>query len=620
MSLPGALEKNPLLRVARLLSRDHRRRLWGLAILTLLSGFFEIAGVASIMPFMGMIVDPELAMKNRWIALIHQGVPLSPRPFMIFLGGAVLGVLFLSNFVSALTTWTILRFSLSAGRDLSKMMFTVYLSHPYLFFLGRNTSELAQITIFEVGRLVNGILIPALTVFSRIVIALFILGLLLVVNPMIALLAGAILGGAYGVVFFLVRRTLARTGQEISKENSRRFQVVSETFSGIKDIKILGREKAFFDQFSRPAERYALHQSRSQMIALLPRYAMETLAFGGIIGIVLVLLSMGGNLSSTLPLISLYALAGYRLMPTLQQIFANLSQIRFNLPAIDKVVEDIEGLPKDAPEEGGGQRVPSGILPVPPPVEDPLPFHREILLSGVSFAYPSREEKVLDRLTLSIAANTSVGIVGSTGSGKTTTLDILLGLLDPSEGELRVDGVPVTVENRRRWQANIGYVPQQILLIDDTVKNNIAFGIPEGEIEMDRVIRAARLAHLHDFILTELPKGYDTGIGERGVRLSGGQRQRIGIARALYHDPSVLVLDEATSALDNMTESVIMEALATLSRQKTILMVAHRLTTVRDCDMIVVLDRGRVADIGTYHELLERDGLFAAMVRGGAPR
>ena len=600
-------------RVYSLLSHALRKRLWLLGVLVLFSGFFEIAGVASIMPFMGMIVDPHLALENHWIAQIHNIFPLPTKSFIIFLGGIVLLILFISNAVSALTVWSILRFSFTAGKDLSKTMFSVYLNHPYLFFLNRNSSELSQITLFEIGRLVNGILIPSLTIVSRTVIAFSILALLIVVNPSIALLSGAILGGAYGIVFFLVRRSLSRAGEAISRENNLRGQLAYETFSSIKEIKIFGREKAFFDLFSLPVERYSLLQSRSQMLSLLPRYAMETLAFGGIIVIVLGLLSLGGSLEKTLPLISLYALAGYRLMPTLQLIFINLSAVRFNLPAIDKVMGDINTFTIE------GRREPILFLPsVPPPVETPLSFQEEILLSEVSFSYPGREEPVLERLTLSIPAKASVGIVGSTGSGKTTTLDILLGLLDPSEGQLQVDGVLVTRENRRRWQSNIGYVPQQIMLIDDTVKNNIAFGIPEGEIDMERVTRAARLAHLHDFIFTELPKGYDTGIGERGVRLSGGQRQRIGIARALYHDPAVLVLDEATSALDNMTESVIMEALATLSRQKTIVMVAHRLTTVRECDMIVVLERGRVADVGTYDELLEREGLFAAMVRGGS--
>ena len=302
-------------------------------------------------------------------------------------------------------------------------------------------------------------------------------------------------------------------------------------------------------------------------------------------------------------------------MPMLQQIFSSWSTIRFNLPAVDIIVSDIESLPNlisDSREKTNIRKIPD----VPGLVTGPLPLTREIRFEDVSFVYPGRNEPVLDRLTVSIPVNASVGIVGSTGSGKTTTLDILLGLLDPSSGCLLVDGVPVTGDNRRRWQRSIGYVPQQIMLIDDSVRKNIAFGVTESLIDMGRVIQAARLAHLHDFIQSELPQGYETGIGERGVRLSGGQRQRIGIARALYHDPAVLVLDEATSALDNMTEAVIMEALSTLSRQKTILMVAHRLTTVRECDIILVMDRGRILDIGTYDQLLDRSGLFSSMVKG----
>ena len=617
MNLTGLSKiENPFHRIYSLLSPVHRRLLWGLGFLVIISGLFEIAGVVSIMPFMAMIVDPERTLQNHWVAILHSQFPLSDHGFMILLGSIVLGILLLSNLLSAFTVWSILRFSFLAGCELSKTMFSVYLNHPYLFFLNRNSTELVQNTLFEIGRLVNSILNPALTLISRLVIAFSIIVLLVIINPLIAVSSTIVLGGAYVFIFLLVRRTLARTGQEVSKENARRFQVAYETFGSIKDIKILGREQAFFNLFSIPVERYSRLQAQSQMITLLPRYAMETLAFGGIIVIVITLLSMGGgSLSKTLPLISLYALAGYRLMPMLQQIFSSWSTIRFNLPAVDIIVSDIESLPdliSDSREKTNIRKIPD----VPGLVTGPLPLTREIRFEDVSFVYPGRNEPVLDRLTVSIPVNASVGIVGSTGSGKTTTLDILLGLLDPSSGCLLVDGVPVTGDNRRRWQRSIGYVPQQIMLIDDSVRKNIAFGVTESLIDMGRVIQAARLAHLHDFIQSELPQGYETGIGERGVRLSGGQRQRIGIARALYHDPAVLVLDEATSALDNMTEAVIMEALSTLSRQKTILMVAHRLTTVRECDIILVMDRGRILDIGTYDELLDRSGLFSSMVKG----
>ena len=588
-----------------LLSTGHRKKLAALSLLVILSGFMEIGGIASIMPFMGMVVNPRVVNENHTLSLLYHHLSFSgPRPFLVFLGFVVLGVLFLSNLVSALTIWSILRFSFLTGKDLSRMMFSAYMNHPYVFFLDRNTSELIQNTLFEIGRIVNGVLIPLLTLVSRSVIALSILVLLLWVNPLLALLSGGVLGGAYLAVYLLVKKTLGTTGREISRENALRTQVAYEAFGAVKDIKILGREAEFYHRFSRPVERYSLYQAKSQMISLLPRYALETLAFGGIILIVIVLLNGGGSLEKTLPLISLYALAGYRLMPALQAIFGNLTALRFNRSAVDRITDDLAALRADPR---------TSRLVVPPPVTRPLPFSRSIVLERIVFHYPSREEAVLKGITLSVPANTSIGIVGATGSGKTTCLDILLGLLDPASGHLLVDGVRITPENRRAWQANIGYVPQQIMLLDDTVLNNIAFGIPGEQIDREKAVRAARLAHLHDFIMEELPDGYETAIGERGIRLSGGQRQRIGIARALYHEPSVLVLDEATSALDNITENVIMEALSTLSRQKTIIMVAHRLTTVRECDTIIVLEQGRISDQGTYASLLKRNAFFRTL-------
>ncbi|MEC4683893.1 MAG: ABC transporter ATP-binding protein [Nitrospirota bacterium] len=594
----------------RFLSRSHRLHLLLLSFLVVLSGLMEIAGIASIMPFMGAVLNPDFVVRNPFAARIFHEFHFSDaNHFLIFLGLVVLGVLFVSNLTSALTNWNILRFSFGLGRDMSLKLLSSYLTHPYVFFLHRNSSDLVSNTLWEVGRIVNGIVIPLLTVYSRAVVSLAILGLLLWANPSLALMTGVTLGGAYLGIFFLVRKTLARSGSETTRVNSQRTQLAYETLGGIKDIKILGREKDFYDRFSRPVAHYATYQARSQMIALMPRYALETLAFGGIIVIVIYLLGAEHGASRALPMISLYALAGYRLMPALQQIFANVSSIRFNLSAVEKLSLDLTEAVKGGP---------------PPLPAQPLPFSREISLQKIVFRYPERTEAVLNQVSLSIRSNTTVGIVGSTGSGKTTTLDILLGLLTPESGCLMIDGVPIGEGNLRNWQANIGYVPQQIMLLDDTVVRNIAFGIPDGEVDRDAVVKAAKLAHLHDFIIGDLPDGYDTIVGERGLRLSGGQRQRIGIARALYHDPAVLVLDEATSALDNITESVIMEALHTLSHQKTILMVAHRLSTVRECDMIFVMERGELADSGTYPELLSRNAVFrqlanetAGMVESG---
>jgi ABC-type bacteriocin/lantibiotic exporter with double-glycine peptidase domain len=584
--------------INRLLTRTDRLRLISLSFLIVFSGLMEIVGIASIMPFMGAVLDPSFVIRNSFVTTIYHALHFSDtNHFLVFLGIIVLVVLFVSNLSSALTVWSILRFSLSFGRNLSKDLLSSYLNQPYLFFLDRNSSELVSNTLWEVGRVINGIVNPILTTCSRSVVGLSILGLLLWANPSLAIMTGTVLGGAYLGIFFLVKKTLARSGHELSAVNAKRTQIAYETLSGIKDIKILGRERDFYDRFSYPVNLYADYQAKSQMIALLPRYALETLAFGGIITIVIYLIDTEHGASKALPMISLYALAGYRLMPTLQQVFSNVSAIRFNRASIEKLSEDLATVIAS----------PSDVPPLP---ANRMTFSKEIALNDAVFYYPNRKEPVLNKVTLSIKANTTVGIVGSTGSGKTTTLDILLGLLTPASGDLLVDGVPINRQNVRNWQANIGYVPQQIMLLDDTIIRNIAFGIPDVEIDHKSVVEAASLAHLHDFICKDLPDGYDTVLGDRGIRLSGGQRQRIGIARALYHDPSVLVLDEATSSLDNITENVIMEALHTLSHQKTIIMVAHRLSTVRECDKIFVMERGKVSDQGTYQDLILRNAIF----------
>ena len=584
-----------------LLTPTHRKRLALLSVLVVMSGVAEIIGIASIMPFMGMVVSPDIVVHNHYLAILYQYFSFSStNTFLRFIGFLVLAIMLLSNLISAITIWGILQFSFALGRDLSIKMFSAYLNHPYVFFLNRNSSELVQNIVWEVGRIVNGILIPILTIYSRIVVTFSILLLLVWMNPQLALVSGLVLGGAYSMVFFFVRKSLAKSGVEVSIENAKRTQIAYETLGAIKDIKLLGRERDFYDRFYRPIRLYALYQSKSQMISLLPRYALETLAYGGIIVIVIYLLSVQKDVSHTLPMLALYALAGYRLMPALQQIFVNLANLRFNISAVAKITKDLETLSPQI----------DGEPPVPSPEKTPLPFSEKISLENIVFRYKDRPEPVLKGISLSIRANTTIGIVGSTGSGKTTTLDIFLGLLEPESGRLLVDGIPISKENVRAWQANIGYVPQQIMLMDDTIERNIAFGIPDDKVDRNKVIRAAQLAHLHDFIEKELEKGYETEIGEKGVRLSGGQRQRIGIARALYHEPSVLVLDEATSALDNITENVIMEALHTLSRQKTILMVAHRLTTVKECDWIFVMENGHLSDQGTYLELLSRNTIF----------
>jgi ABC-type multidrug transport system fused ATPase/permease subunit len=422
----------------------------------------------------------------------------------------------------------------------------------------------------------------------------------MVVEPVIALLAVVLFGGSYVIVFILARRALARIGSVVLTANGQRFKSVHEAMSSIKDVKILGVEQTFLDRFRRPTSEMAVVQSHGAVIGEAPRSILQALALAGMLVLILHLLVIrSGSLNEIVPTLGIFAFAGLRLFPALQMIYRQVGALKVTKPAVDELFADM---------------METGANAMAWPEDRPaLRLDRELELDGISYAYPEASRTALKSLDLAIPARSSLGIVGGTGAGKTTLVDIMLGLLWPDEGSIRVDGVPVTRENLRAWQKNIGYVPQQISLVDDTVAANIAFGIPSERIDMAAVERAARIAELHDFVLGELPDGYETRVGDHGVRLSGGQRQRVGIARALYHDPDVLILDEATSALDNLTEKAVMDAVHNLGQAKTIIMIAHRLSTVQGCDTILMIERGQIVAQGPYADLLGKNAKFRAM-------
>lgn len=598
------------LRKLRLLvtPEDKRRFLWLLPIITFMA-VLQVVGIASVMPFLALVADPEMVFTDARLKWVYDLLGFrTTRSFLAFVGGASLVLLVLSNVLAAVTEYLQLRFSWRLNHSLSVKMLSTYLAKPYVFFLGQNTAGLATNILAEVKQLVSGFVMSGANLVSRSVVTILILALLIVVNPVLALVTFGFLGSAYGLVFWIMKRAMADAGKSRSRADRARYRAASEALSGIKDIKLLGREAPFLERYTRWSREYENSMAKQQVFVTMPRYAFETIAFGGMLIIVLVSLLSGSGIQAILPTLGVYAFASYRLLPALQVLFQSISSMRFSVTAVDVLYRDL-----DISNDGESAPV---LRPGGESVE-PMPFKDEIRLENVSFRYPESERDILADFDLKIRANTTVGIVGTTGAGKTTTVDILLGLLEPTTGHLSVDGVKVTDENMRSWQRNLGYVPQFIYLADDTVAGNIAFGVPAEEVDVERLERAAKLAHVHDFIVTELQNGYQTFIGERGIKLSGGQRQRIGIARALYHDPAMLVFDEATSALDGVTEEAIFQAVSMLGKSKTIVMIAHRISTVRACDVIYLLDRGRVIDFGTYDDLLVRNDDFRAMALGG---
>jgi ATP-binding cassette, subfamily B, bacterial PglK len=597
---------NVVKKILFLLTKKERRQLLWLSMGIMLMAILEVAGIASIMPFMAVVSNPEVIETNQWINLAFQiGGFNSTNGFLIFLGFVVLFIIIISNAFKATMIWLENKFVFGVTCNMSQRLFSHYLNQPFSFFLNHNTQILGKNFLMEVIQFVGNVLKPTTEIFSKLVVALFIFILLLYVDPLLTIIIIAVLGFAYYFLYSLVQRKLERLGKERFDANSQRFKIAGEAFGGIKDLKVLGRESFFLDNFSIHAKQVAKTVTVQQTISQLPRFVMEALSFGGILVIILYFLMIRGSVGQSLPIIALYAFAGYRLMPSLQSIFSSATTLRFNIAVIDSIRESFS--------EMNEERLHRKFQSL-----DPLPIHDEIRLDNITFNYPGNTVPVIEDLNLTFKKNVNVGFVGATGSGKTTTVDIILGLLKPQKGCLKIDGIPLTPKNLQRWQLNLGYVPQHIFLCDDTVAANIAFGISPAEIDMNAVARAARIANLHDFVITELPKGYLTEVGERGVRLSGGQRQRIGIARALYHNPEVLIMDEATSSLDGITEESVIQAIRNLAGKKTIITIAHRLTTLRDCEVIYVMDKGRIVEQGAFEDLSRTSTRFKAMGRPGS--
>jgi len=590
-----------LQQVLSILTPRMRRRLPWLILIFAISSIFEVAGVTAIFPFMMIVANPDLIETNRFLHAVHvtAGSP-TPQSFVLLVGVAVLATLAIGNLAGATTTWLSLKFVAQERADLSAILLERYLSHRYLWFLNRNTAELSRNVSEEVSSIPFGVLLPLLRIFSRFLVVCLVILQLILLNPMIAIGTTVILGGAYSIVWLNTRNHLNRLGTQRLATEIYKVKVGMEALNGIKICMVLGREESFLGRFHRAASTAAQIQARHGLLNEVPRYLLETLAFGGVIVVVLVLSAKGGDVGLVLPTISVFTLGAYRLMPALQQSSLYLGSIRGNLAALEYLGDEFHLDPKECRNL---QRA------------EPLRLQQQFSLTDIRFTYPDSPKPVLDGITLSVKQNSTIALVGTTGSGKTTLVDVILGLLRPQEGTIDVDGQVLDDTRLRAWQANIGYVSQDVYLIDESIAANIAFGVPEEEVDQQAVESAAKIANLHDFIVHELPRGYSTVVGDRGVRLSGGQRQRVGIARAVYTNPQILILDEATSSLDGITENIVMEAVQSLASQKTIIMIAHRFSTIQACDQIYLLEHGRITDHGSYAQLMENNSTFRSMAQ-----
>lgn len=590
--------------IFRLLTPAQRRQYYTLQLLVILMALGELLAIASIAPFMALVGDPAILQGENILATLYQRLGLTDPHDMILLSGiTVLLALTAAALFSMYTTWRLAMFATRVGVETSDRLYSHYLKQPWLFHLGSSSAHLITRIANEAQRVTNDIIQPLMQLNAKLVMATLIALGIMLYQPLVALAGLALFATTYLILYRLVQSRLRRNGETVTRVATARYRLMHEGFGGIKDVLLLDRSRQFIRSFVQQGEQIAYALGNSATLSQIPRYLVELLAFGGMIAMVLILFSLHqGDLGTILPIVAVYALAGFKLLPAFQQIYHSIAQIKANTPAYYAIRADLQAAPVDPLTAGSGA---GQGTPGPGP-------QQHIILHNITFSYPNTPAPVLNNLSMTIPARKVIGIVGPSGAGKTTAIDILLGLLQPQQGQLLIDQQPLTEQNRRAWQDQLGYVPQAIFLTEGSIAENVAFGIAPEQIDPSRLQQALQMAHLQDWIAS-LAQGVNTPVGERGMQLSGGQRQRIGIARALYHDPAVLVFDEATSALDGLTEKAIMDAIHDFTGKKTIILIAHRLNTVRQCDTLYLIDHGQLLAQGSYNELINTNEHFKRM-------
>lgn len=584
--------------------RRERLHLLALVMMMVLGAALEVLGISVITSLAALVAKPDAVSASRFGSWFSGYFRTGSIETMLPLACVILfAIIAAKNAYLAMLVYSQARFSLNRESRISCDLMRRYLAMPYPMLLQRNSAELVRNITQEVSSLIAGILQPALIVLSEVIVLTFVFLLVAAVEPVIAVLGFGLLGSTGWLYARSVKHLLLNAGRERATSASARIRWVNQAVGSVKEIKLLGREEFFVRSFHRESMRFGMAGRIAQTINGMPRLVVETVAIAMILAAIVAGQVQGRDLDSLIPTMVLFALAAMRIMPSVNRITPAINQIRFWLPALDTVYQDLVAMPP-VQAVSVTSRIDGSILSAG--------SSHAIETRGVTFRYPGADRDAISDISLVIPSGASVAFMGRSGSGKSTLVDILIGLLDPWSGKVHVSGRPID-EVRDVWQRRIGYVPQTIYLLDDSVRRNVAFAAEDAEIDDQRVWSALRRARIAE-VVERLPGGLDGRVGERGARLSGGERQRLGIARALYYEPLMLVLDEATSALDGQTERDISETIRELHGNSTILIVAHRVSTVRHCDLVFFLAEGRVVDSGTFHELVERNLEFRGLI------
>jgi ABC-type multidrug transport system fused ATPase/permease subunit len=570
-----------------LLTPVERRGVIVLFSLMMMGMLMETLGIGLIIPILTLMMNGDLIARYPAIA---ANFGFLAKPFqaelITLLMLALVGVYLIKNSFLAFLFWRQTNFAFDVQANLSQRLFTTYLRQPYTFHLQRNSAQLFRNVTGEVS-LFTGVMTSALMLFTELMVLVGIAILLFVVEPLGALKAAVMLGGTAWAFHYLTRKQISRWGLERQLHEGLRIQHLQQGLGGAKDVKLLGRESDFLEQYKIHNIKSTRAWKLQSTLQNFPRLMFELLAVFGIAIVVTSMLNQERDMSNIVPTLGLFAAAAFRLMPSLNRVLSALQTLRYSLPVVNTLYEEIQLISKE---------------PVSHETHRIKIFKHELSLKNITYYYHGASSPALDGISINIRKGESIGLIGPSGSGKSTLVDVILGLLAQHGGRVEVDGNDIH-QHLRQWQDQIGYVPQSIYLTDDTLRRNVAFGLPDEQIDDLAVRRSIKAAQLEEFVCT-LPEGLDTLVGERGVRLSGGQRQRIGVARALYNDPAVLVLDEATSALDGDTERGVMEAVSALQGVKTIIVVAHRLSTVENCDRLFRLEHGKIIEEGNPEVIL----------------
>lgn len=587
------------------LSLQEKKQFAKLSGLIISVGIFDVIGIASIFPFIAILSNRDVLHTNQYFSYVYQKFQfLSETDFLVFLGCVVLLLLLLGISLKVISLWFANTYGQNLRYNLSIRFLSGYLARPYSYFLQNHSANLGKVILSEVNQVVTNAVMPITQILSSAVSILFMTTLMFVVSPPITMFAFLALGLPYLLTSLFFKHFLDQLGIQRRTANRGRFHVITETFNGIRDVKAMRLERACVDNFALNARAFSSISVKKTLISALPSFVFQGLTFTILIGLLIYLLASDVvSFEDKLATIVLFAIAINRLQGSAQQIYQSFTSIRFAKAAVEEIVKDYDTLVEITDKR---QSTTKQIL---------APIHQNICLSEVNFAYEGTNLRALDDITIKIWAGTSVGFVGTTGSGKSTIINIILGLLNPSSGSVLLDGVALTEANSESWSSKIGHVSQTVFLKDDTIAANIAFRCSKNEINLDKVKKVAEIACISSYVERETEHGYSTAVGERGIKLSGGQVQRIGIARALYNEPEVLIFDEATSSLDKITERKVIQNIRNFCRNATILMVAHRVSTLKHCDKIFVVEKGKIKNSGSYDELTVDDPYFSALLK-----